>query len=251
MKETNFYAIVLAAGKGKRMRDEAAPPELPKVLREVCGRPLIAYVLDVLRAVGILDISLIVGFGADHVRQALGEDFNYIVQDEQLGSGHAVACAKAALSARGGHVVIMCGDSPAFRPATISTLMEHHVSAGAAITLISTMLDDPTGYGRIKRNPSGEIVAVVEEKCASPDEKSINEINGGAYAFDSNWLWENIDRIERNEAGELNLTDLVRVAIHQRRRVEAVPACAEDVMGVNTPDDLRRVQEIVRHASTR
>lgn len=242
----DFYAIILAAGKGKRMRDESAPAEFPKVLRRACGRPLISYVIDTLNSSGISDINIIVGFGADYVRRELGESYHYILQSEQLGSGHAVLCAKDTLDDRGGHAIIMCGDSPLFTPKTISSLMSHHASSGAVITMISAELDNPTGYGRIKRDESGEITGVVEEKCASDAEKSIREINGGAYAFDSCWLWENIEKMERNEAGEMNLTDLVRVAVSQGRVVEAVPAALEEVFGANTPEDLLRVEEIIK-----
>lgn len=242
----DFYAIVLAAGKGKRMKDEAVPPEFPKVLRQACGRPLINYVTDAIHAAGITDVTLIVGFGADYVRRAMGDDYHYVIQEEQLGSGHAVACAKGLLAERAGHVIVMCGDSPLFTPSTIVSLREAHLAAQATITLASAALDDPTGYGRIKRGPAGEIIGVVEEKCASPEEKLIREINGGAYAFDSEWLWANIDRIERNDAGEFNLTDLVRIAVSQGERVEAVPADRQEVMGVNTPADLRCVESIIR-----
>lgn len=241
----NFYSIILAAGKGKRMRDEAAPDEFPKVLRKACGRPLISYVIDALQASGTKDITIIVGFGADHVRQTLGPDYNYVTQVEQLGSGHAVLFAREDLGRRKGDLVVMCGDSPLFTEATVTALKEHHEASGAMITLVSTTLDEPTGYGRIKRLSSGEIAGVVEEKCASDEEKTIKEINGGAYAFDSKWLWDNIYSMERNEAGEWNLTDMVRIAVEQGAKIEAISTSPEQVMGVNTPDDLRQVEEIL------
>lgn len=242
----DFYAIILAAGRGKRMRDEATPAEFPKVLRQAAERPLIGYVIDALRGAGVDDINIIVGFGAEQVKAALGEEFDYILQPEQLGSGHAVACGKDMLSGRGGHAIIMCGDSPLFTPETLRKLKDHHKHTDATITLVSATLDDPTGYGRIKRSPDGRISGVVEEKCASPEEKTIREINGGAYAFDSEWLWTNIHRIEVNEAGELNLTDLVRIAIADGLTVEAVPTAPEEVMGVNTPANLAEVESILR-----
>lgn len=241
-----FYAIILAAGKGKRMRDESAPAEFPKVLRKACGRPMIAYVMEALSSSGIADINIIVGFGADYVKEALGDLHRYILQPEQLGSGHAVECARESLKDRSGHAIIMCGDSPLFTSKTLTTLKDHHVRTGAVITMVSAVLDDPTGYGRIKRGQNGEITGVVEEKCASGEEKSIKEINGGAYAFDSRWLWDNIGEMQQNEAGEKNLTDMVRVAVAQGLRVEAVAASPEEVFGANTPEDLLRVEEILR-----
>lgn len=240
-----FYALILAAGKGTRMKDEAMPAEFPKVLRQVCGRPMIDYVIGALKSSDISDINIIVGFGADYVREALGENWTYIIQDKQMGSGHAVLCAKDALGSRKGYVIVMCGDSPLFTSKTLSELKEKHASSGAAITMVSAFLDNPTGYGRIKRNEFDAITGVVEEKCASVDEKSIQEINGGAYVFDSEWLWDNIELMQRNEAGELNLTDMVRVAVSQGRKVEAVKAGQEEVMGANSPTDLLKLEEIL------
>ncbi len=242
----DFYALILAAGKGTRMKDEKAPPEFPKVLRLACGRSLVSYVIDSLKDAGVNNISLIVGFGADYVRSALGSDFHYVVQPEQRGSGHAVLCARDDFNKRKGGVIVSCGDSPLFTAATISTLMKHHASSGAVIALVSAILDVPTGYGRIMRDTSGEIVRIVEEKCASSEEKSINEVNGGAYAFDSEWLWANINQMERNEAGEMNLTDLVRIATEQGKPISAIAADPHEIMGVNTPDDLRTVEQILR-----
>lgn len=241
----SYYAIILAAGRGKRMRDESLPAEFPKVLRQVKGRALVDYVVHALHGAGIADITLIVGFGADYVRREMGDTFAYALQTEQRGSGHAVASAKSLLDGREGSAIVMCGDSPLFTAATISRLKDHHSSTGATITLVSAVLDDPTGYGRIKRDEMGRITGIVEEKCASPEEKSILEINGGALAFDSHWLWKNIHLIQTNEAGELNLTDLVRVAISQGRLVAAVECLAEEVMGVNTPDDLRNAEKVL------
>ena len=242
----NLYAIILAAGKGTRISTGSRRVEFPKVLRRIAGKSLISYVIDSIHGAGVNDINIIVGFGADRVKMTVGSGYHYILQEKQLGSGHAVACAKSALEKRGGHAIIACGDSPMFTPATILALIERHLSTGAIITLVSAMLDDPTGYGRIKRGLSGEIVGIVEEKCASVKEQAIREINGGAYAFDSRWLWENISSIGRKKAGEMGLTELVEVAVTQGKRVEAVQAAAEEVMGVNTPADLRRVRDILR-----
>ncbi len=241
----NYYAIVLAAGRGKRMRDESLPSEFPKVLRQVRGRALVEYVVDALRGAGVDDIALVVGFGAEFVRDAMGEGFTYATQTEQLGSGHAVACAREALLGRGGSVIVMCGDSPLFTSETISRLIACHRESSATITLVSSVLDDPTGYGRIMREKSGRITGIVEEKCAGAAEKAVREINGGALAFDSAWLWENIDQMQVNDAGELNLTDLVRVAISQGKPVEAVECLPEEVMGVNTPTDLANAEKIL------
>ncbi len=243
---TGFYAIILAAGRGKRMRDESLPDEFPKVLRTVLGRPMVSWVADAVRDAGISDISVIVGLGADQVSRTLGDGHSYIVQGEQHGSGHAVACAAESLDSRGGHALVLCGDSPLFTTGTIRSLMETHVESGAAASLTSAVLRDPTGYGRIKRAANGQIVGVVEQKCATPEERAIREINGGAYAFDSDWLWDSIGSMRRNEAGELNLTDMVRIAVSQGKPVASIRVLPDEIQGVNTPDELIRVEAVLR-----
>jgi len=240
-----FAAIVLAAGRGSRFGGEAGRP-FPKVLRPVLGRPMVRWVLDALRGAGIDDITLIVGFGADQVRREIGPSVRYVVQTEQKGSGHAVACAKDTFDAYRGSLVVMCGDSPLFTSETIRRIADQHVLAGAVVTLASARLDDPTGYGRIVRDSHGRIVAIVEEKCASDREKAIREVNGGIYAFDARWLFGSIDKMAINEVGEYNLTDMVRVAIEQGRTVSAIECDPSELLGVNTPDQLAEVEATLR-----
>lgn len=236
-----FSAIVLAAGKGSRFGGEPGRP-FPKVLRPVLGRPMLRWVLDALRGAGIDDITVIVGFGAEDVRREIGPSVRWVVQAEQKGSGHAVACAKNAFDGYQGGLIVMCGDSPLFTADTVRRLAEQHVMTGAVVTLACAQLDNPTGYGRIVRDPDGRIVAIVEEKCASDREKAIREVNGGIYAFDARWLFDNIDKMAINEAGEYNLTDMVRVAIEQRRTVSAIECEARELLGVNTPDQLAEAE---------
>ncbi len=236
-----FGAIVLAAGKGTRMNSE-----LPKVLHPVLGRPMILYIMDALGKLGIDRPVVILGFGAEKVRAALGETPRYALQAEQLGSGHAVQCAREVAEGIAEHFLILCGDSPLFRLETMQALMESHRSTGAAITLTSAILDVPTGYGRIERNGAGEITGIVEERDASEEQKQIREVNGGLYAFESDWLWENLPQMRLNQKGEYCLTDLVGVAISQGRRVGAIQASPEEVEGVNTPAHLARAEEILR-----
>lgn len=245
MHTINFRGLILAAGRGSRFQSETGEP-FAKVLRPMLGKPMVKYVIDALNKVGIDDITLIVGYQADQVMREMGPSFSYVMQAEQKGSGHAVMCAKEAFSDFAGHLVIMCGDSPLFKTDTISRLMSKHVDTQAVITLAAAELDDPTGYGRIIRDNSGHIIGIVEEKCATPYERAIKEVNGGAYAFDSKWLFGNIENMEINEAGEYNLTDMVRVAIEQGRTVSAVPCDPIELAGVNTPEQLTAVEEIIR-----
>lgn len=244
MKNPEWAGLILAAGKGSRFEKETGEA-YPKVLRRALGKPLVSYVLDALARSGITDITLIVGYLADQVKHELGGGYNYVLQAEQKGSGHAVACAKGLLGSFGGDLIIMCGDSPLFSAETIKKMMQEHESSEAVITLASTRLDDPFGYGRILRSPDGKIIGIVEEKCADEAQKSINEVNGGAYAFDSKWLFDNIDKMAINDAGEYNLTDMVRVAIEQGRQVLAVDCSPIELAGVNTPDQLKTVEKIL------
>lgn len=239
-----YSGLVLAAGKGTRFQKETGSA-FPKVLRPVLGRPMVSYVLEAMNGAGISDITLIVGFGADEVIREVGTGVRYAVQQEQKGSGHAVKCAADAFKGYDGGIVVMCGDSPMFRAGTVNAIMNEHEEKSAVVTLASAMLDDPCGYGRIVRGVSGEISAIVEEKCADEQERAIKEVNGGAYAFDAAWLFGNIDKMVLNEAGEYNLTDMVRVAIEQGRTVAAVLCDPKELLGVNTPAQLEFVEKLI------
>ena len=237
--------LILAAGKGARFPSETEAP-FPKVLRVVLGRPMVLWVLDALEGASIDDVTLVIGFGADEVRRALGERWEYVPQPEQKGSGHAAACAGERFLGFAGTLVVMCGDSPLFTSQTIRRLLKKHESSNAAVTLVSALLDDPTGYGRIIRDSEGDIARIVEEKCAGQSEREIREVNGGAYAFDSAWLFANTGKMARNDAGEYNLTDMVRVAVEQGMTVSSIDCDPEELLGVNNPDELAAVEAILR-----
>jgi len=238
-----FQGIVLAAGKGSRMGSD-----LPKVLIEVCGRPMIRHILDALESVRISRPIIVIGKGADLVEQMLGGGYTYVLQEEQLGSGHAVICVREAAEGRSRDLLVMCGDSPLFRVETVQALMEAHVREDATVSLVSAVLDDPTGYGRIVRSDT-QIAGGVEEKLADETQRAIREINGGCYAFDSEWLWGNIDRMRENEVGEKCLTEMVDIAIAQRKHVAAVSCESDEVLGVNTPAQLAQAESIMRRWS--
>lgn len=239
-----FAGLVLAAGKGSRFRDESGPPT-PKVLRPALGRPLISYVVEALRSVGVDDIAVVTGYQAEDVERALGDGFRYARQPEQRGSGDAVRCAAELFKGFVGHLVIMCGDSPLFRAATVTKMMRVQAADSPVATLASAVLDDPTGYGRILRDSSGRVTGIVEEKCADAAQRAVREVNGGAYVLDAPWLFANIGQMAKNEAGEYNLTDMVRVAIEQGRQAATVECDPEELLGVNTPEQLRVVEEIL------
>ena len=238
--KTKIKAIVLAAGKGSRMG-----MSVPKVLVTLQGKPVLRLVLDTLMEAGVAHTVIVVS-PATHepIREAVGDSFTYALQTEQLGSGHAVLSARNAAQ-DADKLVIMCGDSPLFKTETIKSLVDE-IQGDAVIVLTSAVLDDPTGYGRIQRTRMGEVIGVAEEKNAADEQKAIREINGGAYAFDAGWLWRNIDLMSKNEAGEYCLTEMVDIAISQGRKVTTVPCGADEVAGINTPDQLMEAEDVLQ-----
>lgn len=250
VSRSGFEGLILAAGRGSRFRDEDSD-RVPKVLRPLLGAPMIEQVIGVLESAGIRDICVVVGHMADEVRKALGTRVSYVVQEEQNGSGGAVLSARDSFDGFTGHLVIMCADSPLFTPATITRMMRRHVKSGAVVTLASAEPENPTGYGRIVRDESGRIVRVAEENDASEQERKLMEVNGGAYVFDARWLFANIHLMRANRAREYNLTDMVRVAAEQARTVAAQKCSAREILGVNTPADLERVERVLRRRLSR
>ncbi|MCL6629336.1 MAG: NTP transferase domain-containing protein [Armatimonadetes bacterium] len=245
MSSDSFQAIVLAAGRGSRMGSS-----IPKVLLPVCGRPILRYVLDILEDVGIQRPVVVVSPETGKaIRDEFGGTCTYAVQNEQLGSGHAVKCARSAADGYE-NILVMCGDSPLFQAKTVRLLMNTHVEQRATITLVSAVVSDPRGYGRILRDANGGIEAIVEEQVATEEEKRIREINGGCYAFDAAWLWRNIELIPQNPAGEYCLTEMVHIALTRGLKVCAVTAESEEVMGINTPDELLAAEVIMRRRRT-
>lgn len=234
----DFQAIVLAAGRGSRMGSD-----LPKVLLPLLGRPMLAHILDVLSEAGIPRPVAVVGQRSELIRAALGDACLYARQVVQRGSGHAVACARQA-AGKARNILVVCGDSPLFRAETIRSLMEAHVKEQATVTLTSAVLQEPRGYGRILRE-DGDVVGIAEEKIATEEQKAIREINGGCYAFEARWLWLNLGEMRENQAGEYCLTEMVDIAIRQGRRVITVTAEADEVAGVNTPEQLQAAERIL------
>jgi len=241
-------AIILAAGKGTRMGSD-----LPKVCHEIGGRPMVCAVVDACLDAGCERVVVVVGYKQELVRDALasyGTRVEYAVQSEQLGTGHAVMCAKDAFEGTDPDtdVFVLCGDGPLIRPRTLATLLATHRDADARATLATSRIGDPTGYGRIVRDASGAFERIVEHKNATETERTIDEINPSYYCVRAGALFSALDRVERNDlTGEYYITDifgLIRADGGGVAVVDAVPG--EDILSINTPEQLARVDEIYR-----
>ena len=238
------HVVILAAGQGTRMKSS-----LPKVLHELGGRPLIEHVLRAADAITPATTTVIVGHGADAVKRRLASrtSVQYALQQPQLGTAHALQQAERALTGRSGTVILLSGDVPMLRPATLQRLVETHRGAGAAATVVTATIDRPYGYGRIVRT-GGRIARIVEERDASPAERQIKEINSGIYAFDLAPLFDALRGIaSQNAQGEFYLTDLV--AIYRRRKMPVETLLIEDaqeIRGINSRTELAEVGRVVR-----
>ncbi len=242
---------IMAAGKGTRLKSQ-----LPKVLHEVGGQPLLEHVIRAaVRLVPATDVYAIIGHEADRVRSAMHHTgVNFVLQSEQRGTGHALMVAREALAAYD-HVIVLSGDAPMITSETIGHLRDFHLQQRAAMTLLSADLDNPTGYGRVlhKSARSAEVLAVVEEKAASPAQKKIREINSGFYAFSVKDLYANIGKLSTGNAhAEYYLTDMAAVLRKARQRVVAWKTPhASEVLGGNTRAELADIDEKMRLAKCR
>jgi bifunctional UDP-N-acetylglucosamine pyrophosphorylase/glucosamine-1-phosphate N-acetyltransferase len=199
--------IVLAAGQGVRMHSD-----LPKVMHPLAGRPMVRFAIDAARALEPDNIIGVVGYRADLVRDALGEGITFATQEQQLGTGHAVQQAQI-VAGRSDTVLVLYGDTPLIRPETLRQIVTNHEEMGSAVTVLTSRPPDPTGYGRIVRDSATDaVLAIVEEKDATPEQKLIDEVSSGIFCFRDSWLWPSLAEIEKSPAGEYYLTDLVAIA---------------------------------------
>jgi len=239
--KNKFCAVILAAGKGTRMKSD-----LPKVLHEIKGKPLLRYVLDTAEEAGAEKVVVIVGHQAQQVSTRFSvSGCVFVLQEPQMGTGHAVLQAKNELVQYPGLTVILCGDVPLLKAATIKRMVKEHLAADALLTVLTTVAPDAFGYGRIIKDAQDNIYKIAEQAEATESEKKIKEINTGIYCVTTSFLLEALGKIEnKNSKQEYYLTDIVEIARGQSRKVHA---CLADnyveVMGINTPEELRRAAQ--------
>ncbi|MEG1482997.1 bifunctional UDP-N-acetylglucosamine diphosphorylase/glucosamine-1-phosphate N-acetyltransferase GlmU [Clostridium sp.] len=235
-------ALILAAGQGKRIKSD-----LPKVLHKVSGKEMVNHVIDTMRKSGIDDINVIIGKGAELVREkTISKNVNYSVQDEQLGTGHAVKCAIDFLKGKKGTVGIFCGDAPLIKYETVEKLLNEHIEKGNSATLLTSVLKDATGYGRIIRK-NNEVLKIVEHKDCNEEELMVKEMNAAMYCFDIEELLECLNKItNNNEQGEYYLTDVIGILKDNGKRVGAVVIDYEETIGVNSRVQLAEAEEILK-----
>ena len=238
-----IVAIVLAAGEGTRMKSR-----LPKVLHQVCGKPMIGYVIDRLEELGIDKKIVIIGYKGSLVKETLGKKVDYIWQKEQLGTGHALAQCRTALTKFKGDLLLLSGDAPLLTIQTLKGLIETHREKDALATILTTILKPPTGYGRVIRHGDGTIRKIVEEEDATIIELANEEVNAGTYCFKREAIFSALEKIKpENIQEEYYLTDAIEILTKKGHRVEVYTADeSNEIIGINSRKDLALANKIMR-----
>ena len=238
-----FTSVILAAGMGTRMKSK-----MPKVLHTVCGKPLSKWVIDASKAAGADKVCAVVGHKAETVKEVLGDVCEFALQAEQKGTGHAVMQAIDVIKNSKGEVVILNGDTPLITAETINKAIEYHKNNDNQATVITAILDDATGYGRIVRDNDGSVLKIVEQKDASEEEKKINEVNSGMYVFDAQSLVYALDKITPNNAqGEYYLTDTLEILLSAGKKIGGYAISDNDeIRGINDRVQLNEAEKIMQ-----
>ncbi len=243
MQEQSLAVIILAAGKGTRMRSSLA-----KVLLPVAGHPLLHYVLDLSSRLNPVRTIVVVGHQADQVREAFADrEIEFVVQDEQLGTGHAALQAKAKLENFDGLVLVLCGDMPLIRPNTLLQMVQGHRRSEAKCTVLTLKSSGCHDFGRVIRDGNGSILKIVELKDASEVEKKVDEFNSGVYCFDNRLFFKVLEQIGPNNIQkEYYLTDTIEYLVRKGYPVQVTQTQdANEVLGINSPDDLNRAERLL------
>ena len=244
--DAKIAVVILAAGLGTRMKSNKA-----KVLHEVCGKPMISYVVEAARKVAGNDVVLVVGNQADKVRETVSNlgSFSFAFQETQMGTGHAVLCALPHIPDRCRDVVILCGDVPLIKADTVKALIRAHVDEKRDISVLAVELEDPTGYGRILLDDQGRVRAIVEESDATVEQKRIRLINTGIFCVKKDLLLQAVPRIKSDNAqGEIYFTDIVEIAHAEQRYIGVTVGDNHlEVTGINTIQELKNVEHVIKN----
>ncbi|MBW2367059.1 MAG: NTP transferase domain-containing protein [Deltaproteobacteria bacterium] len=242
---SNCAVVILAAGLGTRMKSEKA-----KVLHEIMGRPMILYVAGAAKAVAGTQVVLVVGHQAQQVKATVSEEFDaaYALQEQQLGTGHAVLCAMDHVPEAAEHVIILCGDVPLLQPRTIVDFVSDHQNAGRDLSILAVELDNPTGYGRLLLDQNSNLIKIVEEADATGEQKKTKLINTGIYCVEKGFLAEALGKIGMDNAqDEMYLTDIIEIGSRSGKRIGVmIGADSDEVMGVNSRQDLARAEDLMQ-----
>ncbi|MDC0035178.1 bifunctional UDP-N-acetylglucosamine diphosphorylase/glucosamine-1-phosphate N-acetyltransferase GlmU [Chloroflexi bacterium] len=237
---SDFKGIILAAGAGTRMKSS-----LPKALHKLSGRPIITFVINSIIEAGIEDIITIVPAEHHTFKPILENNSELAVQQTPKGSGHALLHAKKKTSTAK-NILVLNGDMPLVKRETLTSLMNHHQSSKADLTLLTAQVGNPKDFGRIVRNSDGRIISIIEESEANESHIGINEINAGAYCFKTSWLWNALESLKPSKSGEFFLTDLVTLAYNVNLKTESISAEEQEIIGVNNKIDLAKAEKILK-----
>ncbi len=239
----SLAAVVLAAGKGTRMKSK-----LPKVLHKLCGKPMLSYVIDSVIVAGVEKTVVVVGYGADLVAQEVKDTAQVAFQAEQLGTAHALMQAAPFLKDFPGQLLVLCGDTPLIEAGSLSKLVENHRAAGAVATVLTAEMEEPAGYGRVIRDGMGRVTRIVEQKDASPEEKLVREVNTGIYCFETAGLFDALNKVTpANAQGEYYLTDIIEMYVRRGLAVGAVMLeDPREMTGINDRVHLAEVERYIR-----
>ncbi len=243
----NITPVILAAGKGTRMKSD-----LPKPLHPICGKPMLWHVMRAVTEATREPPVLVVGHGAEQVREFVGDAARFVVQEERLGTGHAVQQTESLLRGKTEYLLVVSADMPLLTPETFRALIETQQKNEGTITMLSFISDTPRGFGRVIRDEKGFVQAIVEEADATPEQRKIRELNAGAYCFSAEWLWDALKRVPLSPKGEYYLTDVIALAVADSHPVRALTLeDASEALGINTRIHLAEAEAAMRQRVNR
>jgi bifunctional UDP-N-acetylglucosamine pyrophosphorylase / glucosamine-1-phosphate N-acetyltransferase len=242
MTNDKVQCVILAAGQGTRMKSE-----MPKVLHQIVGKPMVQYAIDSAHSIGSLRPIVVIGHGAEQVRNTIGDHGDTVLQLPQLGTGHAMLQAREKINPASETVLVLYGDTPFIGAATLQRLLAAHRDARAVLSLITFTPDDPALYGRIVRDDSGRVVDIVEYKEATPEQRVIREVNSGIFCYQTRWLLGHLDKLQpRAGHGEYYLTDLVSLAAQENAQTATCSCDEAEVLGINDRAQLAAAERLMR-----